>query len=79
MINITEEQLSNMYKIFDNMDLKANDYVPKKDELDEIMDNLVEYMKFLMWIEETGYETEENKDMRARINKIIKDELNITD
>ena len=37
------------------------------------------YMDFLIWIMETGTETEENRFMRRRINAYLREHLTLTD
>lgn len=74
-IIITETQLSNLYALIDEMEDTADEFVPSEDELKEICDNLAEYMTFLIWIDETGIETPENKTMRKLINKLIREQL----
>ena len=57
------------------MDVLAEEYVPSEEDFVEICENLNEYMLFLIWIDETGVSTEDNQEMRKRINRLIKDYL----
>lgn len=71
----TEEQYNSIYDRIDQMDVLAEEYVPSEEDLVEICENLNEYMLFLIWIDETGVSTEDNQEMRKRINRLIKDYL----
>lgn len=62
---------------FDNMQLKANEYVPSLEELNIIKKSLPKYIPFLLWIDTTGEENEENKETRREVRKIIKEHLYI--
>lgn len=69
----TEEQYNSIYDRIDQMDVLAEEYVPSEEDFVEICENLNEYMLFLIWIDETGVSTEDNQEMRKRINRLIKD------
>lgn len=74
------ETYDRLVDCFSNMEYQAGEYVP--DEAD--MDRYVEhgdgsYMDFLIWIMETGVETEENRFMRRRINAYLREHLTLTD
>lgn len=71
----TEEQYNSIYDRIDQMDVLAEEYVPSEEDFGEICENLNEYMLFLIWIDETGVSTEDNQEMRKRINRLIKDYL----
>ena len=71
----TEEQYNSIYDRIDQMDVMADEYVPSEKDFIEICENLDIYMLFLIWIDETGYETEENEKMRKRINHLIRNNL----
>lgn len=71
----TEEQYNSIYDRIDQMDVLAEEYVPLEEDFVEICENLNEYMLFLIWIDETGVSTEDNQEMRKRINRLIKDYL----
>lgn len=71
----TEEQYNSIYERIDQMDVLAEEYVPSEEDFVEICENLNEYMLFLIWIDETGVSTEDNQEMRKRINRLIKDYL----
>ena len=71
----TEEQYNSIYDRIDQMDVSAEEYVPSEEDFVEICENLNEYMLFLIWIDETGVSTEDNQEMRKRINRLIKDYL----
>ena len=58
--------------LFQEMNFKAMDYVPEKKELlNTIIPNLRKFIVLLMWIDETGYETEDNKECRAIIRRTL--------
>lgn len=74
------ETYDRLVDCFSKMKYQAGEYVP--DEAD--MDRYVEhgdgsYMDFLIWIMETGTETEENRFMRRRINAYLREHLTLTD
>lgn len=71
----TEEQYNSIYDRIDQMDVLAEEYVPSEEDFVEICENLNQYMLFLIWIDETGVSTEDNQEMRKRINRLIKDYL----
>ena len=71
----TEEQYNSIYDRIDQMDVLAEEYVPSEEDFVEICENLNEYMLFLIWIDETGVSTEDNQEMRKRMNRLIKDYL----
>ena len=71
----TEEQYNSIYDRIDQMDVLAEEYVPSEEDFVEICENLNEYMLFLIWIDESGVSTEDNQEMRKRINRLIKDYL----
>lgn len=57
MLNIlcTYESFEECYEVFEGMNFKANDYVPSFQILyDVILPDLRKYIKYLMWIDETG-------------------------
>jgi len=64
-----------MYDTFDKMIFTADEYVPTQEDLKEICRNLPYYMPFLLWIEETGYDTDENIEMRNVIKGMIGKQL----
>lgn len=56
--------------IMEKMNFRALEYVPTKEEMEkEILPNIKLYFSFLLWIELTGYETEENKKIRELIQR----------
>ena len=60
-------------EVFDRMKERAGDYVPSNSDMSVIKENLPKYVPFLLWIDDTGYETEENKAMRKEISKILRE------
>ena len=65
---------------FDHMELKAGAFCPDLEVIHrEILPNLEDNIVFLMWVEETGIETEDNKKSRAMVREVLKNCLTITD
>lgn len=77
---MSTEDYEKFCKSFEQMECKANDYVPTISELKQIIEpNLKEYILFLLWILNTGKATEENKEIRKEIRNIIFENLDIED
>lgn len=74
-IQCSNKLIDEIYETFDEMEYRADDYVPTEDDMTIIASNLSKYIAFLMWIDDTGYETEENSSMRKVISSIIKSSL----
>ena len=65
---------------FDNMELKANSFAPDPDVIiKDVLPNLEDNIIFLMWVDETGFETDLNSESRAMVREILKKCLDITD
>lgn len=65
-------------ELFHKMNYKANDYVPEyKDFINVILPKLPEYIIMLMWIDETGENTEENIEIRKMIRQILTSNLEL--
>lgn len=64
--------------IFDAMKERAGDYVPSPSDMITIKENLPKFIPFLLWIDDTGCETEENREMRHEISRILRECLVIT-
>lgn len=75
MITCTYSQLDDMFETFDQMKHRAEDYVPTEKDMETILADLPKYLSFLIWIIETGEETEENETMRKVINRIIRNNM----
>lgn len=59
-------------RTFSEMSYQAGEYTPTSEELElEIIPNLKEYITFLLWIDMTGLETEENRYVRKMIHRIL--------
>lgn len=59
-------------EVFEKMSITAGNYVPDDHYLDMLEKRFAsgkanEYVPFLLWIEDTGEETKENKAARARL------------
>jgi hypothetical protein len=79
-IVITYSDLDKYYEVFEKMDVKANEFCPTTEELYQlIVPKIYDYILFLLWIDETGIETEENKQDRLNVRKIIKEYLTVCD
>ena len=59
------------FAIIDKMNFPAFEYCPTIEELKLIVQNPEKYAPFLMWIDETGYDTEENQEARAIIRAYL--------
>lgn len=67
-------------KAFQEMKDKAGSYTPTGNEIyQRIYPELEKYILFLLWIEMTGYDTEENKKNRQIICTILKEELKLVE
>ena len=65
---------------FSKMEYQAEEYVPNEADMDRYVEHGDgSYMDFLIWIMETGTETEENRFMRRRINAYLREHLTLTD
>lgn len=79
-ITCTYNDFDRYLDVFQKMNFKAMDYAPSKKELlEEIFPNLSKYIVLLMWIDETGEETEENAESRALIRKVLTTNLELID
>ena len=77
-IKMSYDENDNYYCLIDKMRSKAGSYAPTMDEINfEIYPNLQKYIEFLMWIEQTGYDTEENKKARKLIKQILIEEIEL--
>ena len=75
-IKCTYEVYEKYCKAFQEMKDKAGSYTPTENEIyQRIYPELEKYILFLLWIEMTGYDTEENKKNRQIICTILKEEL----
>ncbi len=67
-------------EVFDTMPDKANDYAPNLGELrSEIEPELQKYIFFLMWVDRTGYQTEENEKSRKYIRRLLRQNMELSD
>ena len=68
----TYEDYNKYAEVFEHMSFKALEYVPDLETIKKIIvPNLPEYILFLLWIDETGYETKENAKIRRLLKQII--------
>ena len=67
------------YALCDEMEdmvYRANDYAPTVDEmLDVVIPHINYFSLLLIWIDETGYDTPENKESRKIVRDILKERL----
>lgn len=76
----TYDDYDKYIELFQKMNFKAMDYVPEKKELlNLIFPNLQKFIVLLMWIDETGYETEENKECRTLIRRALTSNLELVE
>lgn len=74
----TDEDFEKYCEVFDKMTFQAENYVPTLKEIKTvIVPNLPKYMLFLLWIDCTGYETNNNAKIRRLIRQIIHNNLKI--
>ncbi len=78
MIRLKESLFEEYCNTFDQMDYRADDYCPTKEEIEEeIIPNLEKYLPFILWIDETGFDTEKNRSNRKIINDLLKNNMEI--
>ena len=74
----TYDDFDKYIELFQKMNFKAMDYAPSKEELlNVIFPNLSKYIVLLMWIDETGYDTDENMEARSLIRKALTSQLEL--
>ncbi len=67
-------------EVFEAMYYKANCYVPTMEEITErIQGNEEEYILYLLWILETGEETEDNRECRQKIRELVNKHFSLVD
>ena len=69
----TYDEYDKMEEIFNEMYFKASDY----DLSERIIPNLSKYVVFLFWIDLTGHDTEENKEIRRMIRKLLTEKVEL--
>ena len=68
----TYDDYDKFLEVFQKMNFKALDYAPTKSEMiNTIIPNIENYLLFLLWIDETGNTTEDNKEVRDLIRKTL--------
>ena len=76
----TYDEYDRFEKMFQQMGYHAGEYVPDSVELEEeIIPNLKKYIKFLMWIDMTGTQTEANRYVRKLIHDILLKNITLVD
>lgn len=72
MIRISDGDARNFYDVIDLGKIRADEYCPTSEECDSILvQNLPKYLPFMLWIDETGYETPENAKNRQYLRQMI--------
>ena len=71
VFSATRSEYQSYLETLKKMRYQANEYVPNQDEIQRILMNPAKYMGFLIWIDKTGYRTEENAEIRQEIKEII--------
>ncbi len=71
-IVIKGSDFDKLYEVFDDMDFRAYEYVPTIEELKYMIQDLVNYGVFLLWLDDTGDITEENEAAHELISDVIK-------
>lgn len=76
----TYDEYDRFEEVFHQMDYQAGEYVPDTVELEEeILPNLKKYITFLMWIDTTGVQNEENRYVRKLIHNILLKNITLVD
>ncbi len=70
-VQITYDEIDEVYAVIDEMEYLAEDYCPSAAELKTMTKDLKKYIPFLTWIDETGIETEDNAPLRAIIRTLL--------
>ena len=76
----TFEEYDRFEGLFQSMEYQAGEYVPSDEDMEEyILPDLPKYVTFLLWIDLTGTEVEENLLMRKRIHSILSKTIELVD
>ena len=78
-ITVTFSEIDEIYETIDKMDYNADDYCPTYDQLKLMAKDFKKYYAHLVWIDETGYDTEENSRDRAIIRRMLTDYVEQTE
>ena len=73
-VAVEEKVFDQKFDCFDKMEFKADEYVPTEKDMLIMLDDLPKYLPFLIWIDETGYDVEDDtgqKSMRDKIRKVV--------
>lgn len=72
LARISRGDLTYFSDVFKMGKLKADTYCPTPEEITEIISgDLGRYLPFLLWIDQTGITTEENKDRREYLRSYL--------
>lgn len=73
--HIKQTEVDRIYRAIDKIDYSADEYAPALEELKSIIGSKEpdKYVPFLMWIDDTGYDTPENITSRKIIRKYLTD------
>ena len=74
-MTIKYSELDRIYARLDQMENTADEYCPTPEDLLEYADDLPRFYPFLLWIDETGYDTEENKENRKALRKFLTENI----
>lgn len=73
-ITISNNDFEDICQKIDTMLYTADSYCPTKDEILFVaLEDLPRYLPFLMWVDETGKETPENKKDRKYLRSVLKE------
>ena len=79
-VRCSYKQYDKLLAIIEQMQVRADDYAPSVEEINtRVLPNLEKYMAFLIWIDDTGYDTDENVEARQYIKEIVKTSLQLYD
>ena len=70
-VKIKSSDLDNLYEAFDNIETEIGAYVPTQIELKKMVKDLKKYAVFLLYIDDKGEVTDENRDIHEIISEVI--------
>lgn len=77
MLKIQYKKFERLCRDLEDLEFDADEWVPSEDDMKIIEGDLKKYIKLLLWVQETGRETEENAEMRKRITLLLRNNLKV--
>ena len=77
MLKIQYKKFERLCRDLESLEFDADEWVPSEDDMKIIEGDLKKYIKLLLWVQETGRETEENAEMRKRITLLLRNNLKV--